>query len=93
MSREDSIKKEVFDIYVNYARSIGRDVSTVTADTKIAFPAGLKLSTVQCKSRKPELNQILEREGAILFVDSQVIAFSKIKDAQDEVWSRVTSVG
>ena len=91
MFKEERIKNEVSNIYINYALALGRDVSQVTIDTKLAFPAGLKLSDVQRKSRKPELNEILQRESATLFVDFEVMAFSTIKDAQNEVWSRVDS--
>lgn len=89
MATEESIKKEVLDLYVEYANSIGRDTSHITADTKLAFPAGLKFSDVQRKSFKPSLNNILSREGKALLVNSDVLGFSNIKDAQDKVWGRV----
>ncbi|MDP2716435.1 hypothetical protein [Rheinheimera sp.] len=91
MSKEDEIKKEVLDLYSSYALKLGRDTSTITADTILAFPAGLKLTVIQRKSLKPDLNKILNRENAKLFVNDDVTSFIKIKDAQSKVWDRIKS--
>lgn len=86
---EENIKSDVKAIYVDYASELGRDVSDVTPDTKLKFPYGLEFSSVQMKSRRNQLNDIIALYNARYLTDTDCENFSTIKDAQDKVWKRV----